>query len=126
VHTCGVHPDVATGDGTTPFHYAVWQGHMAVCKWLVYGAGADVASENEFGCNAIQWAAQTDDVGMCRWLAGLGLDLSIINHNGHSALHKAANKGQARSSRRRAPQLASLQPTLCLLLPPELPCWKLA
>ena len=88
--------NVATGDGTTPFHYAVWQGHLAVCKWLVYSGAADLASSNEFGCNAIQWAAQTDDLRMCRWLAALGLDLAIVNNNGHSALHKAANKGQAR------------------------------
>jgi Ankyrin repeats (many copies) len=96
VHECGVHPDVATGDGTTPLHYAVWQGHLDLCKWFVYAAGADFASVNEFGCNAMQWAGQTDHLAMCRWLAALGLDLSIINNNGHSALHKAANKGQAR------------------------------
>jgi hypothetical protein len=32
---------------------------------------------------------------MCRWLAACGLDISIINNNGHSALHKAASKGQS-------------------------------
>ena len=96
VDECGVNANVATGDGTTPFHYAVWQGHLAVCKWLVYSGAADLASTNEFGCNAIQWAAQTDNLRMCRWLAALGLDLAIVNNNGHSALHKAANKGQAR------------------------------
>ena len=95
VEDCNVNPDVATGDGTTPFHYAVWQGHLALCKWFVYGAACDFASENEFGCNAMQWAAQTDNLAMCRWLAALGLDVSLINNNGHSALHKAANKGQA-------------------------------
>jgi hypothetical protein len=96
VHDCGLSADVTTGDGTTPFHYAVWQGHMMVCKWLVYSAACNFASVNEFGCNAIQWVAQTDNLLMCRFLSALGLDLSIINFNGHSALHKAASKGQAR------------------------------
>jgi len=31
---------------------------------------------------------------MCRWLQAKGLDLGVVNRNGHSALHKAAVKGQ--------------------------------
>lgn len=96
VEECGADVNVTTGDGTTPFHYAVWQGHLALCKWFVYQAACDWASLNDFGCNAIQWAAQTDDLDMCRWLAALGLDVAVVNNNGHSAVHKAANKGQAR------------------------------
>jgi hypothetical protein len=69
---------------------------MDVCKWMVFQAACDFAKLNEFGCNAIQWAAQASNLEMCRWLAALGLDLTIINNNGHSALHKAASKGQAR------------------------------
>ena len=88
--------NAATQDGTVALHYAVWQGHMHVCKWLVYEAGCTLAHCNSFGCNAMQWAAQTDNLGMCRWLAACGLDIAIINNNGHSALHKAASKGQSR------------------------------
>lgn len=84
----------ATQDGTVALHYAVWQGHMHVCKWLVYEAGCCLAQCNSFGCNAIQWAAQTDNLDMCRWLSACGLDIAIINNNGHSAVHKAASKGQ--------------------------------
>lgn len=90
----GLNVNSTTHDGTSAFHWAVWQGHMHVCKWMVYLGGCDFASTNSFGCNAIQWAAQTADVGMCRWLAAIGLDVRIINRNGHSALHKAAGKGQ--------------------------------
>ena len=32
---------------------------------------------------------------MCRWLACRGLDLTLRNRNGHSAVHKAAVKGNA-------------------------------
>ena len=31
---------------------------------------------------------------MCRWLQSIGLELGLLNDNGHSALHKAAVKGQ--------------------------------
>ena len=35
------------------------------------------------------------DVEMCRWLVqDIGLDPGLLNCNGHSALHKAALKGQ--------------------------------
>jgi hypothetical protein len=49
-------------------------------------AGADFRSLNSYGCNAAQWAAQTDDLAMCAWLQSVGLDLTLLNHNGHSAL----------------------------------------
>ena len=47
----------------------------------------------------MQWAAQpadgrADALPMCRWLRDRGLDLAVLNHNGHSAVHKAAVKGR--------------------------------
>ena len=32
---------------------------------------------------------------MCEWLQARGLDIGVLNCNGHSALHKAAVKGNA-------------------------------
>ena len=117
----GCDADAPTHDGTTPLHWAVWQGHLPVCRWLVEvgpaeaeeGAAAEAEAEaeaeaapaspladvnrrNAYGCNAVQWAAQSDgeDVAMCRWLLGAGCDLSLLNFNGHSAVHKAALKGR--------------------------------
>ena len=92
----GLDPDVGTRDGTRPLHWAVWQGHLAVCD-LLLKAGADLHSRNSYGCNAIQWAAQSDTsdgLAVCRWLLERGLDVTVLNCNGHSALHKAAVKGQ--------------------------------
>ena len=46
----------------------------------------------------VQWAAQSDvseGLHVCRWLARRGLDLTLRNRNGHSAVHKAAVKGNA-------------------------------
>jgi ankyrin repeat protein len=95
---CGISPDVRTHDGTAPLHWAVWQRRLDVCRWLVNEAGADLHAQNSFGCNAIQWAAQTasDDLKMSKWLLVAGLDLTLLNRNGHSAVHKAAVKGHRR------------------------------
>ena len=44
----------------------------------------------------MQWGAQSDvseNSDMCRWLQSVGLDLTLLNHNGHSAVHKAALHG---------------------------------
>ena len=95
----GAEVDALTSDGTPPLHWAVWQGHLAVCTWLVDEAGAALHALNSFGCNAFQWAAQsasTEAVALCRWLHGRGLDATLLNCNGHSAVHKAALKGNRR------------------------------
>lgn len=91
----GLDVDEGTADGTTAFHWAVWQGHVALARWLVDEAGCDCRSVNSFGCNAVQWCAQTGDLAMLQFVRGVGLDLGLLNNNGHSALHKAAVKGQA-------------------------------
>lgn len=95
---CGVPPDARTNDGTSPLHWAVWQRRLDVCRFLVDEAGADLHAQNSYGCNAVQWAAQTasDDLRMAKWLLHKGLDLTLLNHNGHSAVHKAAVKGHRR------------------------------
>jgi len=64
-------------------------------SWLTTVAKADVHALNVFGCNASQWAAQRgkNAVAMCRYLQKIGTDLRLKNRNGHSALHKAAVKG---------------------------------
>ena len=56
-------------------------------------------SPSPLGCNAFQWAAQSpspEAVQVCRWLHGRGLDATLLNCNGHSAVHKAALKGNRR------------------------------
>ncbi|CAE7358993.1 ANKRD52 [Symbiodinium natans] len=94
VEVCGLRPDDPTLDGTVPLHWAVWQGHEDVCSWLVHEARANLHAKNKYGCNASQWAALAGSVKMCRWLQHEGLDLKVLNLNGHSALHKAAVKGR--------------------------------
>ena len=90
-------PNVGTHDGTRPLHWAIWQRQLEVSS-LLLSAKADLHALNSYGCNASQWAAQVqvDDPSMCIWLLEKGLDLGVLNGNGHSALHKAAVKGNGR------------------------------
>jgi hypothetical protein len=64
-------------------------------SFLTSDAKCDVHATNAFGCNASQWAAQraTGSVAMCAYLRDAGVDLTVLNRNGHSAVHKAAVKG---------------------------------
>ena len=85
-----------TNDGTTPFHWAAWQGRRAVCEWIVSEYGVERArATNAFGCNAFHWAALQNDVAMCAFLHRLGVDATVRNHQGHTAVHKAAWRGAA-------------------------------
>ena len=101
--------DAGTADGTTAFCWAAWQGHLAVCRYLA-ARGADAHSSNSYGCNAALWACQgraaaagpgaSDEaepaLALCRFLHGeLGVDFTLINANGQSCLHKAAQRGRA-------------------------------
>ncbi|KAL1520136.1 hypothetical protein AB1Y20_023608 [Prymnesium parvum] len=90
----GADANAGTRDGTVPLHWAIWQAHLHVAAWLVDEAAADLHATNSYGCNAIQWAAQAEEVTACEWLHRRGLDLKLLNRNGHSALHKAAVKGR--------------------------------
>ena len=109
VDECGVDPDVRSMDGTSAFHYAVHSGHANILYWLVgWSHGSDAGgsenfkpprahlahSVNAFGCNAVQWAALSGSVEMCKLLLyDFKLDFTLLNHNMHSVFHKAAVKG---------------------------------
>ena len=85
--------------GSQAVHWAASCGQVEALSWLVETAGAHLHALNTFGCNAFQWAAQSPSpraVDVCRWLCASGLDVAVLNCNGHSALHKAAIKGNAK------------------------------
>ncbi|KAL7519941.1 hypothetical protein ACHAWX_004695 [Stephanocyclus meneghinianus] len=90
---CNVDIEARTLDGTTSFCWAAWQGHLSVMKFL-YKNGCEVNSENSFGCNAVLWCSQgaaTPEI--LTWLFESNADFNLVNDNGHSALHKAAQRG---------------------------------
>jgi hypothetical protein len=93
VSSCNVDINATTSDGTTAFCWASWQGHLDIMKFL-HNNGCDIHSTNSFGCNSVLWSAQ--GAGSCEimsWLFEVGLDFTLINSNGHGALHKAAQRG---------------------------------
>jgi len=50
---------------------------------------------NKFGCNAALWCSQSTKDGLeaIKWLESIGNDINCINFNGHSVLHKSAQRG---------------------------------
>jgi ankyrin repeat protein len=92
--TRGVDPNSTTADGSTAFAWACWQGHLTVMRQLVERAGCDYESRNDYGCNVACWTAMgAGGVECCDYLASLGVPFDLINANGHSCLHKAAQRG---------------------------------
>lgn len=55
--------------------------------------------------------SSTGDIPMCEYLQSIGLDITLINNNGHSAIHKAAAKGQVISCLHHPPPPASSHST---------------
>ena len=104
LHEC---MEAKTADGTTPFCWASWQGHMNILQ-LLYDYGCPVDTVNKYGCNAILWAAQhpppppNDDdacdnsdvvVHVLQWLLDMECPYLVVNHSGHGVLHKGAQRG---------------------------------
>lgn len=65
---------------------------------FLHNSGCDIHITNAFGCNAVLWSAQGDGSSKSlAWLLECGADFSLVNSNGHSALHKAAQRGSSQS-----------------------------
>ena len=95
VERCKIDINAKTGDGTTAFCWASWQGHTDIMIYL-HNKGANTESVNIFGCNAALWSAQssTSNLRAIKWLHSIGCDLSRVNSNGHGMLHKSAQRGK--------------------------------
>lgn len=93
----GADVDAGTDDGSTPLHLAIWNHQPDMVKWLIEESHSDVNHKNTHGCNASQWAALSGDISMLQYLQEKGLDLTILNANGRSAVHKAGLKGHLRA-----------------------------
>ncbi|KAL3806874.1 hypothetical protein ACHAXA_002153 [Cyclostephanos tholiformis] len=93
VLNCHADVDATTSDGTTAFCWASWQGHLDIMKFL-HQKGCDIHRINNFGCNAVLWNAQgAGTAETMAWLFESGADFNLVNSNGHSAFHKAAQRG---------------------------------
>jgi ankyrin repeat protein len=91
----GADVDATTHDGTSAFDWAAWQGHLDCMKYLKARGCAVVGRANDHGCNAVMWCVQgAGGVECCRYLHGLGCAFDLVNRNGHSSVHKAAQRGK--------------------------------
>jgi ankyrin repeat protein len=95
-----LHPvDERSGEGTTPLHLACYGGHPTAVKYLIEEHGANVHAKNDFGCSCAHWAAMTisksesDVRELCSYLLKeQGLSFVETQGQGHTALHKAAQR----------------------------------
>jgi ankyrin repeat protein len=88
--------EATTRDGTTAFGWACWQRHLDVMVYL-HQEGCMVDGVNCFGCSPVLWCSQGctgDGLAALQWLQACGCDMHRVNNNGHSVLHKAAQRGQ--------------------------------
>ena len=94
--------DVISGDGTTPLHMAFYGGHLEAIKCLIDNK-ANMHKQNEWECGIGHWIAlsiQTDHghlVNILNYMKELvdGQTFTIfglVQKQGHSAVHKAAQK----------------------------------
>ena len=90
--------DIVSGDGTTPLHLACYGGHLKAVQFLVEEYGAQVNKANEWGCDSSHWACMSvgekqSTLGVCNYLKRVcKLDFTRAQHQGHTPLHKAAQK----------------------------------
>ena len=93
VHARGVDVDTRTAEGTTALAWACWQGRVDAARWLVETGGAAFGAVNAHGCNVAMWAVQgRAGLDTCEYLRSLGVTFRLLNANGHSAVHKAAQR----------------------------------
>ncbi|GKY94185.1 hypothetical protein MPSEU_000384500 [Mayamaea pseudoterrestris] len=92
--------DVRSGDGTTPLHLACFGGHLEAARVLVEH-GAETFARNEWGCHCAHWLAMMPTTAetnvdtyreFCCWLQSLNVSFVEQQKQGHSAVHKAAQR----------------------------------
>ena len=77
--------DADTGDGTTPLHWAVYNGNGGEVRRLI-SAGADVNARNDYGATPLAEAAETGNVDIIGQLLKAGADPESSNDDGQTAL----------------------------------------
>ena len=86
--------DSLTDDGTTPFCWCCWQGHVELATYFVLQK-CNPHIINKHGCNVTMWAVQgVADVRLLLMLRDLGCAFLLQNSNGHGCMHKAAQRGK--------------------------------
>ncbi|GAX16523.1 hypothetical protein FisN_7Lh246 [Fistulifera solaris] len=100
VEQCDYEINSMSGDGTTPFHLACFGAHLDVAQYLLRKGGAHVAHiSNDWKCSPAHWVTMTTNdsidqvIRFCEFLkTEVGVSFVTIQKQGHSPLHKAAQR----------------------------------
>jgi hypothetical protein len=111
-----LHSDGGAGTtGYTPLHYAARAGHLP-CVELLISHKADVNATTASGyATPLHRAAHQGHTAVVRALIDARADVSLVNSDGMSALHKAAEEGRAETFAellRAGPSLAQVRDKL--------------
>jgi len=85
-------------DGSTPLHWAVFNGDVAEAKRLLR-AGADVNRSNYYGASPMTLAAEVGNAEMLKVLLEAGADVDSPNPEGQTALMAVARTGNVEAAR---------------------------
>jgi ankyrin repeat protein len=96
--TAGAVDKPVRADSTMPLAMAVFQGDVAEAKRLLK-AGADVRAKNDYGVNAMQLAADSNNTEMIALLLKAGADPESTNADGETALHLVARAGNVEAAK---------------------------
>ncbi len=90
----GVDVNARSPDGTTPLHWAVYNGNLALVERLI-AAGADVSAANEFGSTPLAEAATVGNAEVIEALLTGGAAVDAPGADGQTALMVVARSGNA-------------------------------
>jgi hypothetical protein len=78
--------------GSTPLHYAAWNGHVEIVR-LLFQNGADVNVRDNDGWTALHCSAWKGHIDILHLLVETGADLEAHDYDGRRALHNASLYG---------------------------------
>jgi ankyrin repeat protein len=88
----GVDVTESAADGSTPLHWAVFEGDVAEVERLI-AAGADVSATNRYGASPMGLAAEVANTEILKLLLDAGADVDSPNADGMTALLAVARTG---------------------------------
>jgi hypothetical protein len=83
-----INVNVKDVSGSTPLHWAAYNGHIEIVRLLLQN-GADVNAKSNYG-STLHWAASHGNVDILHLLVENGADLEAQSNDGERALHSAA------------------------------------
>ena len=94
----GADVNEAESNGTTPLHYAVYQGDLPLVEALI-DAGADVNTVNSYGSSPMSEAATLGDYEIMKALLEAGADTESTNNYNPTALMIVARTNKVETAR---------------------------